>query len=258
MTIVPSGAGPRWCPSWLTTSAAGSLGLCAFLACSPVVSRQEVTRTDPSSPISPVSPDPSGLAEGLEDCPGERPDPESCGCGDACLLTQVCAEGACADQAADCSVDGACEDPTCTEALRYSVDDEIAADLSNGRRLWQRGDAADLDYAQATAHCAGLSLGGLTGWRLPDGAESGSIVLRAGGLKGCGTPAYCAPAIDQAVFPGTEVDLYWTSLEYMPGMHFARSFCDGRSTPYKEDDAALHDVRCVHDPVPEQDTYSAL
>mgnify|MGYP000913940330 CR=1 FL=1 len=31
MTIVPSGAGPRWCPSWLTTSAAGSLGLCAFL-----------------------------------------------------------------------------------------------------------------------------------------------------------------------------------------------------------------------------------
>ncbi len=255
MTIVPSGAGRTRCPSWLAASAAGSLALCAGLACSPAVSRQGDTSTDSSAPISPVSP---RLGGDIEDCSGAHPDPESCGCGVACLLTQVCSEGACADQPVDCSVDDACEDPTCTEALRYSVDEEIAADLNNGRRLWQRGDAPNLDHGQATAYCAGLDLGGLTGWRLPDGAESGSIVFRAGGLKGCGTPEYCAPAIDQAVFPDTKVDLYWTSLEYMPGTHFARSFCDGRSTPYKEDDAALHDVRCVHDPLAEEDAYPPL
>lgn len=151
---------------------------------------------------------------------------------------------------ADCSVDGACADPTCTEPDRYRVDEEVAFDLAHGRRLWQRGDALNLDYAQAVAHCASLELDGITGWRLPDGAESGSIVLRAGGLKGCGAPGYCTPAIDQAVFPGTAADLYWTSQAYMPAMHLSRSFCDGRSTPYADDDAALHHVRCVHDPAP--------
>ena len=149
-----------------------------------------------------------------------------------------------------CPAAGSCEDPSCSEPARYSIDAEIVVDLENGGRLWQRGDAKDLDHAQATAYCASLSLGGVTGWRLPDGAESGSIVLRAGGLKGCGVKGYCTPAIDQAAFPDTEVDLYWTSQPYEPGMHFSRSFCDGRSTPYKELDSALHAVRCVHDPLP--------
>ena len=90
---------------------------------------------------------------------------------------------------------------------------------------------------------------GIAGWRLPSGAELHSIVLNAGGLQGC-SPPYCAPATDQAVFGGTLVDEYWTSDPYMADSHFCVSFCDGRSTPYKELDTSTHLVRCMHDPLP--------
>jgi hypothetical protein len=178
-------------------------------------------------------------------------DPHNCGtCGSACAATQACEQGVCVNQLTDCAAEGSCQDATCTEKGRYSVDELIAVDLANDRLVWQRAHAVDLDFAQATEYCASLELDGITGWRLPDGAESRSIVFRSGGLQGCPTPEYCAPAIDQAVFPDTAVDLYWISQPYTSGMHFSRSFCDGRSTPYKEDDSALHYVRCVHDPLP--------
>jgi len=184
-------------------------------------------------------------------CGDTERDPQNCGaCGNSCLATQACEKGACADQLTDCSIEGSCVDPTCTEQGRYSVDELVAADLQNGRRLWQRDYAANLTYGQATEYCATLTIRGITGWRLPNGEESRSIVYRSAGLKGCGAPQFCAPAIDQAVFPETASDLYWTTEVYDSGMHLCRNFCDGRSTPYPEDNDSPHYVRCVHDPLP--------
>lgn len=152
-------------------------------------------------------------------------------------------------QAANCIAKGTCADPMCTEPGRYRVEGEVVVDLKNDQRLWQRNFATGLNYAEATTFCAGLKLRGISGWRLPNGAESGSIVLRAGGLKGCGVPGYCTPAIDQQAFPDTAVDLYWISQPYDDGMHLTRNYCDGRSTPYQEEDESPHYVRCVHDPI---------
>ena len=204
--------------AWLsrcTVRAAGIAGLCMAAACSPVSGESEET-TD---------------GHAVED-PVKTPSP-------------IVRNGS--SWIDDCALTGTCPDPMCKEPGRYLVEGDIVIDLENERRMWQRDYASDLDFAQAAAYCEGLELGGLTGWRLPDGAESGSIVLHAGGLKGCGAPEYCTPAIDQFAFPGTEVDLYWISLSYDDGTHLARSFCDGRSTPYQEEDSALHYVRCVRD-----------
>ena len=56
-------------------------------------------------------------------------------------------------------------------------------------------------WAEAKAYCASLSLGGLTGWRLPGRTELYTIVdfTRFG------------PAIDQTAFPNTPPDNFWTS-----------------------------------------------
>ena len=205
MNVASSTIARRREPSGFITLAAGITAVCSVLACSPVVGQLDAPATESTSTGLTGAFD---LAGNEEDCAGDEANPGSCGCGDECLLTQVCDEDVCGDQLTDCSAAGVCEDPTCTEPHRYSVDEEIAADLSHGRRLWQRDDASDLDYAQAAAHCASLDLGGLTGGRLPDGGESGAIVYRACGPQGCGAPGSCTPAIDQAVIPRPHADLY--------------------------------------------------
>lgn len=134
--------------------------------------------------------------------------------------------------------------------MRFSVDAFVAADLTAARRLWQRSTKGPLDYLTAGSYCGTLTLDGVnSGWRLPTGAELGSILVHPGGLMGCSAP-YCSPATDQATFAGTVVDEYWTSDPYMSDSHYCVSFCDGRKTPYKELDTSPHYVRCVHDPLP--------
>jgi hypothetical protein len=58
--------------------------------------------------------------------------------------------------------------------------------------------------AEAKAYCAGLTLGGLTGWRLPGRFELLTIV----------DFTKLAPAIDQTAFPSTTLDWFWTSSPY--------------------------------------------
>jgi hypothetical protein len=181
-------------------------------------------------------------------CETDFNDPAHCGgCSTTCTLQQ-CLNTACTDAPPDCTASG-CADTTCVESGRWGVADGVAVDLQNGRRLWARDFKASLAFTDATKYCANLILGGVAGWRVPTGGELGSILYRAGGLNGCPTPQYCAPALDQAAFPATPADEFWTVDLYQAGIHYCTSFCDGRKTPYKEDDASLHYVRCVHDPV---------
>lgn len=189
-----------------------------------------------------------GAEDGCEADPVN--DPKNCnGCGVSCALAQTCSASACADNFTDCATVGTCADAACNEPMRYSVDVDFVVDLPASRTLWQRYTKGPLDYTMASDYCASLTLAGVTGWRLPTGPELGGIVFNAGGLQGCGG-TYCNPAIDQSVFSDTVSDEYWTSDVYMPGLHYCVSFCDGRKTPYKEDDASAHYLRCVHDPVP--------
>lgn len=173
------------------------------------------------------------------------------GCGSACLIGQLCGASKCTENQLSCVNSGTCAQAFCNDLGHYSVTPEIVVDLKTNRTLWQRhAYPKTLDYAGATSYCAGLALEGVTkGWRVPTSAELGAITYKAGGLNGC--PAnYCNPAIDQAAFLDTVVDEYWTSSAYMPGINYCVSFCDGRSSPWKEDVTSLHYVRCMHDPLP--------
>jgi len=174
----------------------------------------------------------------------------NCGaCGSKCFLGQLCGASKCTENQVSCVLTGTCAQAFCNDLGHYSVTKEIVVDLQKARTLWQRNaSTTTMDFATATAYCGQLSLEGITGWRVPSTTELSSITYKAGGLNGC--PAnYCNPSIDQAAFGNTVSDEYWTLTVYMAGINFCVSFCDGRSTPWKEDVATLHYVRCVHDPV---------
>ncbi len=71
--------------------------------------------------------------------------------------------------------------------------------------MWQQqDDGTRRDWNAAVSYCGNLTLGGLTGWRLPDNKELMNIV-DYGRSK---------PSIDPAVFPNTQSAGYWTSTEY--------------------------------------------
>ena len=118
--------------------------------------------------------------------------------------------------------------PMCVEPGRYLVTDEVVWDAEThvGR---QRNVQAHVDYPHAALGCRELELGGRTDWRLPTLAELESIVLNAGGLE-AGRPQYCDPAIDQAAFPRTPDDFFWTSsVDRVAGVADYVSFFDGRT-----------------------------
>ena len=61
-------------------------------------------------------------------------------------------------------------------------------------------------WAEAKAYCAGLTLGGLSGWHLPTYKELSSIVDF--------TVTSPGPAINQTAFPNTPATTFWTSSPY--------------------------------------------
>lgn len=122
----------------------------------------------------------------------------------------------------------------------YLVTEGYVVDTSARGRLWQRRpSAAKMTLAQAATYCAKLYLGRVFDWRLPTVEELSSILYKAGGLH-AGSAEACSPAIDQAAFPDTPAEFFWTSEQAYV------NFFDGRSHRVPIDETMY--VRCVHDP----------
>jgi hypothetical protein len=111
---------------------------------------------------------------------------------------------------------------------------------------WQRQAATiSMSWSQAETHCKLLKWADKTGWRLPTRMELLSIV----------DYSRVKPSVDEALFPDTAADQYWTSSPSMyvpdpPGKAFWRvSFAEGGSFPgMASSDAGK--VRCVRGGTP--------
>ena len=89
---------------------------------------------------------------------------------------------------------------------------------------WERTvSTSTFDRPGARAYCDGLTLGGLTGWRLPTVIELESIV------------SYGAhsPAVDTAAFPNTPADFFWSASANSGDANrgWVVSFDDGYASP---------------------------
>ncbi len=84
-------------------------------------------------------------------------------------------------------------------------------DLANGTvrdnktgLVWQQGiPNTKMTWDSAKAYCSQLSLGGLSGWRLPEKLELESIVNVTVPTPGS--------AVDETAFPSTPADMFWTA-----------------------------------------------
>jgi hypothetical protein len=125
----------------------------------------------------------------------------------------------------------------------YADGSGVVAD--NGTKLlWQRtAPAQTFSLADARTYCASAAvsdaLGG-TGWRLPNVKELWTLV----------DFVHAAPPVtDQAAFPGTAADFFWTTTEYADGPSsgptsaWAIDFSLGEGSPQLFE--GTHHVRCV-------------
>lgn len=115
---------------------------------------------------------------------------------------------------------------------------------NNTGLIWQQNeDDVQTYWSDAKAHCAGLSLGGKLGWRLPTKFELVTLV----------NLNQTNPAIDTAYFKGTNVDKgYWTSAEELGKAYNAWlvDFSTGGTSTWPKgsiyDEGYFRYVRCVH------------
>src|SRR4029077_3837526 len=83
----------------------------------------------------------------------------------------------------------------------YEVGKELVRDRGTGLTWQRRAPAKDLSFDEARKTCAGLRLGGQTGWRVP----------RMGGLLTLVDESRSSPPIDVEAFPDTPNKSFWTS-----------------------------------------------
>ncbi len=89
--------------------------------------------------------------------------------------------------------------------------------------------------AEAKAYCAGLTLGGISGWRLPALMELSTIVEFASN----------SPAIDQTAFPNTPSEWFWTSSPLAGSSTDAWTVVFGGGIVYSDEAFDNFRVRCV-------------
>jgi hypothetical protein len=87
-------------------------------------------------------------------------------------------------------------------------------------------------WSDAQTYCQSLSLGGLSGWRLPTLAELFSLV------EGANTPS-----IEATAFPNTPAEPFWTSTTAFSNDAYVVYFNSGETTAF--DLTFAFDVRCV-------------
>ncbi len=125
----------------------------------------------------------------------------------------------------------------------YTPTADVVTDTVTGLR-WQRMPATHMSMMMTTplftlpdarAYCAALSLGGVTGWRLPSRIELVTIV------------DYGAhnPAVDQTIFPATGNTTYWTGSRFNndADQGYIVDFTIG--TVDSANGTTTHQVRCV-------------
>jgi hypothetical protein len=111
-----------------------------------------------------------------------------------------------------------------------TVRDEVS------KLLWQRTvPTPTYNWADAKRYCAGLTLDGISGWRLPTVIELVSLLdyTRSG------------PAIYAVPFPSTPSEAFWTStvVAGSTGQAWWVRFSDGGT--WIDNASVVHRVRCV-------------
>jgi hypothetical protein len=113
--------------------------------------------------------------------------------------------------------------PRCYPNNRFVVTSGMVQDTLT-QLVWQQDgsgtragcsgtDNLTCTWAEAKAYCEALSLGSLSGWRLPTYKELSSIVDF--------TVASPGPTINQTAFPNTPPEYFWTSSPYAGSSGFA-------------------------------------
>jgi hypothetical protein len=124
-------------------------------------------------------------------------DEAHCGqCGFPCELGDTCTAGLCIPdyEWANWPV------PTFADS-NYTTTNDTVTDRTTGL-VWQRNvPSSYYKWANAKDYCAGLTLGGMVGWRLPTRIELLSIA----------DVTCSSPAIDPNAFPGTPSEIFWSS-----------------------------------------------
>jgi len=103
---------------------------------------------------------------------------------------------------------------TASESSRFSTVAGVVTDSYTGLR-WQAAGSSQMYPWNATAapgsaqaYCASQSTGDFNDWRLPTVVELQTLVDYL---------VSSSPTIDVSVFPGTQVDYYWSSTVYPQG-----------------------------------------
>jgi len=124
-----------------------------------------------------------------------------------------------------------------TNPMSYTVrpDGLTVTDNMTGL-MWQRqDDDTTRTWANAITYCDGLSLGGLTDWRLPNEYELQSIV----------DYGRYNPAINTAAFPGTNTLFYWSSSPCVSSTRNAWVVYFDNGSVDCDDKPNMYNVRCV-------------
>jgi hypothetical protein len=117
---------------------------------------------------------------------------------------------------------------------------DVVVDRVTGLTWQRRVDATARSWADATAQCACLALGGHDDWRLPTRMELVSIV----------DFTRDSPAIDLDAFPGTPSAWFWTASRWADDPAFAWYVYFENGFSNFNDQEALYRVRCVREPSP--------
>lgn len=118
----------------------------------------------------------------------------------------------------------------------YDAKVDTVRDIGTGL-TWQRAVPGELlSFDAAQAYCAGVSLAGKPGWRVPSLPELLTLIDER---------AADAPMIDRVAFPDTPGDAFWTSTYFggMPGQSWQVYFDHGNGL-YGLPSATFR-VRCV-------------
>lgn len=168
--------------------------------------------------------------------------------GMSCSTTQDCPASSVCCSGSDSTCDGTrlpAGDGTNPGEFEISPDGLTVTDTITGL-VWQRdgsglrpgcsaSDDSRCTWAGAQSYCASLHLGGLSDWRLPGWMELLTILDL--------TTDWSSTAINQATFPDTAGDGYWTASPF--GRLSVPLFVAFRSATVSLDCGGLGRVRCV-------------